>query len=96
MIFRRKRPKLHTDDMIATGGPDKFSFPSGHCSRAIMTSILLINLLDVSIIANYSIILWSYLTCLSRIMLARHHLSDVFVGILLGYLFAYIVQYSFI
>jgi membrane-associated phospholipid phosphatase len=79
--------------MIATGGPDKYSFPSGHSSRAIMTTMLLINLLDLTFFTSFFLVSWSYLTCLSRLLLARHHVFDVLVGILFGYSFYYLVVF---
>jgi membrane-associated phospholipid phosphatase len=87
VVFKRKRPVLNRDDMIATGGVDKYSFPSGHSSRAILMSNLVAALYSFEAFAfsYFLIILWSYLTCMSRVMLARHHFFDVVAGILLGY-----------
>ena len=96
MTFKRKRPILNHDDMIATGGPDVYSFPSGHASRSIMATMLLINFIDLSFQSSFLLILWSYFTCLSRLLLARHHVSDVFIGILLGYAFYFLVKILYI
>jgi membrane-associated phospholipid phosphatase len=82
--------------MIATGGPDKYSFPSGHASRAIMTTMLLINFINLSFIYSFSLIVWSYFTCLSRLLLARHHVFDVFIGIILGYSFYFLIKILYI
>ena len=81
--------------MIATGGPDKYSFPSGHSSRAIMATMLLIKYLDLKFLDSFILILWSYSTCMSRLLLARHHVFDVFIGILLGYSFYYLTIYFY-
>lgn len=73
--------------MIAIHGPDKFSFPSGHSSRAILMSNLVVALYsyETKDVSYFLIILWAYLTCVSRILLARHHFLDVAVGMINGY-----------
>ena len=40
-ITRRRRPVANKDsEMFVAVSVDKFSFPSGHCTRAVMLSVL--------------------------------------------------------
>lgn len=43
-ITRRSRPVVNHDDVLSIG-PDKFSFPSGHTSRAVFLLFILFKLL---------------------------------------------------
>jgi membrane-associated phospholipid phosphatase len=107
VIFRRSRPHLNTQsDMVygTNSGPDKFSFPSGHSSRAILIANL-VYFIIAQHVKNSSIIsfltflllnLCSYCTCLSRLLLLRHHLSDVLVGIFVGYFIYFLIVYHLI
>jgi membrane-associated phospholipid phosphatase len=90
-IFKRKRPRLNRDDMYGTTGPDFYSFPSGHASRAIMISNLCIHLFAEKLSPMHCRLLnlWSYSTCISRLLLARHHFFDILCGIALGHCFYY-------
>lgn len=83
---RRRRPAGNRDDAIAEYGPDKFSFPSGHSSRAAYVTYFFINLYPVSWIFYPPLLAWSTSVCLSRVLMLRHHLLDVTAGVLLGIL----------
>ncbi|ODN04779.1 Presqualene diphosphate phosphatase, partial [Orchesella cincta] len=48
-VTRRNRPSV-SNDMFFTHGPDKFSFPSGHASRAVFLSLLLTHTILPSIV----------------------------------------------
>lgn len=96
-MFRRTRPRYNRQHEMAMGtntGADKYSFPSGHSSRAIFVSCLLTLFLATmnrsiyfKLIGGFILNLISYITCISRLLLVRHYLSDVIVGIIYGYLF---------
>lgn len=75
-IFRRQRPKEKW--AIAT---DKYSFPSGHASRATAVAITL-----AFAFPAYSLLwlLWAILVSLARVALSRHFLSDVAGGLIVG------------
>lgn len=81
---RRRRPVANTDDMFGQIGPDKFSFPSGHASRAVFVAYFFINLYPLTVFAYPPLLAWATAVCISRILLSRHHLLDVTAGILLG------------
>lgn len=81
-ITRRRRPSVHNDPFVI--GPDKYSFPSGHASRATFVVYFFLNLWPVSIIFVPPLLAWSVSVCLSRILMRRHHLLDIAAGIILG------------
>jgi hypothetical protein len=70
--------------MFSVVGPDKFSFPSGHTSRACFISLFFIFLYPLFFIFYMPLIAWSISVCLSRVLLRRHHLLDILGGVLLG------------
>ena len=104
---KRPRPKLNNKKdmaMLTNTGVDQFSFPSGHSSRAIMLGQLVFVLVDFDRNGNLSYLnfisstslyvilnICSYLACFSRMVLLRHHLTDVIVGIFIGYLTYFLV-----
>lgn len=95
--FKRKRPKQATIK-LAKGhdvSVDKYSFPSGHASRAIMLAPLLSNLfqLELSSLISISMYLITFLVCVSRFLLARHFFSDVIVGMTIGVINYMIIFY---
>ena len=103
-IFKRSRPNV---DFAKNGticpdiSVDKYSFPSGHSSRSIFISnilpIVFANEFNFSFAATAALNTLSLMTCLSRVLLARHYLTDVLVGSILGYLnYLLVVAYFFI
>lgn len=81
---RRRRPSANRPDMFAAVGPDKFSFPSGHASRAVFIALFFIFLYPLFFIFYFPLTAWVTSVCISRILLRRHHLLDVLGGIALG------------
>lgn len=85
VMVRRKRPIYNEADMFATVSVDKYSFPSGHSSRAVLLAALFGAFLQNSR-STLLIHVWSVCLAVSRVVLGRHHVSDVLCGILLGWL----------
>jgi undecaprenyl-diphosphatase len=87
-IFKRERPSEKW--AIAT---DKYAFPSGHAARAGAVAVAL-----AVIFPPYAFLcfLWAALVALSRVILARHYLSDVVGGLLLGVVVSLVLQFFFI
>ncbi|XP_065161490.1 inactive phospholipid phosphatase 7-like [Atheta coriaria] len=81
---RRRRPAANTDDALGQIGPDVFSFPSGHASRAVFVTFFFMWLHPLSLLLQPFIITWCAAVCVSRVLLRRHHLLDVVAGIVLG------------
>ena len=96
--FKRTRPK-QVSIKLATGhdlSVDKYSFPSGHASRAVMLSPLIINLFQFqSGLTPFILYLVTILVCFSRFLLARHFLSDVLVGMAIG-IVNYLIVFTFL
>jgi len=82
---RRRRPAYNTDDMLSVS-VDKFSFPSGHASRVAGLMFFFTLLYPLNIILQVPIVLWAVAVMISRVTLGRHHILDVFGGLLVGYL----------
>ena len=85
VAVRRKRPVYNEEDMFATVSVDNYSFPSGHSTRAAMVAALVAVFLT-SEFWRLLIGCWALCVSTSRVILGRHHVSDVFCGILIGLL----------
>lgn len=80
-ITRRRRPTKASSLDI---GPDKFSFPSGHASRAFYVACFFMYNWPVHFIFVPPLLCWSISVTISRILMRRHHLLDIFVGCIIG------------
>lgn len=79
MIFRRNRPPYNADDQIYEAPiADKYSFPSGHSSRAAMLMILGMKFFNM----KYQFVWVVFPTFLgfTRIAMGRHYFFDVVAG----------------
>lgn len=83
-IVRRRRPMQNESDMFLAVGPDKYSFPSGHASRAAYVAHFFTSFFSTPLLLRFLLFLWSASVCVSRILLRRHHVLDVLVGVFLG------------
>lgn len=83
-ITRRRRPMKNESDMFLTIGPDHYSFPSGHSSRAGFVASFFASHLALPAWFTFNLYLWSAAVCVSRVLLRRHHVLDVLAGIVLG------------
>lgn len=72
---------------------DKMSCPSGHTSRAVMLTYILISSSPHLYLLHPFLIVWCLCTCASRVLLGRHHLGDVLIGMVLGYAEYWLVDY---
>ena len=82
-LTRRSRPAVNHDDVLSIG-PDKYSFPSGHTSRAVF---LLFYFIQTSFFQSFPVpilIIWLGSVVASRVLLGRHYISDVIAGIFFG------------
>lgn len=82
--FRRKRPLANTDDALGQIGPDVFSFPSGHASRAVFAVYFFAHLYGAPLLFLPPMLAWVTAVCVSRILMNRHYIMDVVGGIVLG------------
>ncbi|XP_044512977.1 phospholipid phosphatase 6 [Gracilinanus agilis] len=92
-LVRRRRPAHNQMDMFFTFSVDKYSFPSGHATRAALVSRFILHHLVLAIPLRVLIVLWAFILGLSRVMLGRHNVTDVAFGFFLGYIQYSIVNY---
>lgn len=85
--YRRMRPAGNIPSFFETG-PDSYSFPSGHVSRAFMLSFIFNHLNDandfIDTLCSVLLLAWCIALAYSRILLRKHFLFDVFAGMVLG------------
>jgi len=93
-VVRRRRPTANDD--LFTMGPDKYSFPSGHASRAAFVVYFFFHLWPISLIYTPPLLAWSFSVCMSRLLMRRHHLLDVLVGIVLGIFEGLVIGYIYL
>lgn len=92
-IVKRRRPIHNRMDMFATFSVDKYSFPSGHATRAAMVSRFMLNHLVLAVPVRILVMLWAIVVSLSRIMLGRHNVTDVLFGFFMGHMQYSLVEY---
>lgn len=85
-FVRRRRPVGNKNYQWVTIGPDVYSFPSGHVSRAFFILFYFSKLYPLDAFLVLFICIWAVAIAFSRILLRRHYLLDVIAGGLLGYL----------
>lgn len=90
VAVRRKRPVYNEKDMFATVSVDNYSFPSGHSTRAAMVAGLFSAFLSDGF-WRILIGFWALCVSSSRVILGRHHVSDVLCGVAIGLLQAWTV-----
>ena len=84
--FRRSRPMYNQKDMLLTVSIDHYSFPSGHATRSALVMVFLLTHLQFRFGMRLLIMFWAFSVGFSRVILGRHHLTDVLAGFLVGYL----------
>ncbi|XP_024134521.1 phospholipid phosphatase 6 [Oryzias melastigma] len=84
-VVRRRRPAHNRMDMFATYSVDRFSFPSGHATRAAMCGRFLLVHLVLAAPLRVLVLVWVLLVGMSRVLLGRHHVTDVLFGFWMGY-----------
>ncbi|XP_040911835.1 phospholipid phosphatase 6-like [Toxotes jaculatrix] len=90
-LVRRRRPAQSRSDILSTFFVERYSFPSGHATRAAMCArFLLAQLVDTASM-RVLVVGWAALVSLSRLLLARHYVTDVGFGLAMGY-----CQYSLV
>ncbi|XP_065213591.1 polyisoprenoid diphosphate/phosphate phosphohydrolase PLPP6 [Planococcus citri] len=91
-IFRRRRPAGNKPDALEIS-VDKFSFPSGHVSRAVFILYFFLYLYPINLIFIPPLLAWCVSVSVSRILLRRHHLLDVLGGVVLGLFEGFVMNY---
>ena len=91
---RRRRPSKNEDSFDL--GPDQFSFPSGHASRALYIASFFLFNWAIHFLFIPSLVAWAFSVCISRILMRRHHILDVIVGIVLGFVESCIIGFIYL
>ncbi|CAM5160770.1 phospholipid phosphatase 6 [Chelonia mydas] len=92
-LVRRRRPTHNKMDMFVTISVDKYSFPSGHATRAAMVCRFVLHHLVLAIPLRVLVVLWAIIVGISRVMLGRHNVTDVAFGFIMGYMQYNVVKY---
>ncbi|KAM4576002.1 inactive phospholipid phosphatase 7-like [Odontesthes bonariensis] len=91
-LVKRKGPWDLPPGFLDYVAMDMYSFPAAHASRAVMVSKFLLNHLVLAVPLRILLYLWTLLVGVSRVLLGKHHLSDVGCGFALGFLHFSLVE----
>ncbi|XP_061585611.1 inactive phospholipid phosphatase 7 [Cololabis saira] len=91
-LVKRKGPWDFPPGFLDYVAMDMYSFPAAHASRAAMVCKFLLNHLVLAVPLRILLYLWAFLVGLSRVLLGKHHLSDVGCGFALGFLHFSLVE----
>ena len=84
LYFQRPRPTInHGKIPLSVSSVDKYAFPSGHTSRCVALAAYFYCMAPFNIKTQVWGV-WALSVSLSRILIGRHHISDVLAGILAG------------
>ncbi|KAL6465347.1 hypothetical protein MHYP_G00254800 [Metynnis hypsauchen] len=91
-LVKRKGPWEMSPSFLDYLAMDVYSFPAAHASRAVMVAKFLLAHLVLAVPLRILLVLWAFLVGMSRVMLGRHHLTDVGCGVALGFLHYSLVE----
>lgn len=85
-LVKRRGPWEMTPGFLDCVAMDIYSFPAAHASRAAMVSKFLLSHLVLAVPLRILLVLWAFLVGMSRVLLGKHHLTDMVCGFALGML----------
>lgn len=85
-LVKRRGPWEMTPSFLDCVAMDVYSFPAAHASRAAMVSKFLLSHLVLAVPLRILLVLWAFLVGMSRVLLGKHHLTDMVCGFALGML----------
>ncbi|XP_038559292.1 inactive phospholipid phosphatase 7-like [Micropterus salmoides] len=91
-LVKRRGPWDFPPGILDYVAMDTYSFPAAHASRAVMVSKFLLNHLVLAVPLRILLYLWAFLAGVSRVLLGKHHVSDVSCGFALGFLHFNLVE----
>ncbi|KAM9391789.1 inactive phospholipid phosphatase 7-like [Pholidichthys leucotaenia] len=91
-LIKRRGPWDFPPGLLDYVAMDIYSFPAAHASRAVLVSKFLLTHLVLAVPLRILLYLWAFLVGVSRILLGKHHLSDVGCGFALGFLHFSLVE----
>lgn len=84
LIFKRSRPSVNYGDIpLSMTSVDRYAFPSGHASRCVALAAYFCYM-PPFYLRTHLWYIWALLVSLSRVIIGRHHISDVGAGMLAG------------
>ncbi|XP_027725464.1 inactive phospholipid phosphatase 7 [Vombatus ursinus] len=84
-LIKRRGPYDMSPGLLDYLTMDIYAFPAGHASRAAMISKFFLNHLVLAVPLRILLVLWAFCVGLSRVMIGRHHITDVVSGFVIGY-----------
>lgn len=94
-LIRRPRPSENMSDHQYILS-EKYSMPSGHASFAVLLYVYVLLNFHLSMLWMDVLKIWAIFVMASRLAMARHYLSDVVVGGIIGFIEAQLVSPSMI
>ncbi|EAW87966.1 phosphatidic acid phosphatase type 2 domain containing 3, isoform CRA_a, partial [Homo sapiens] len=85
-LIKRRGPYEMSPSLLDYLTMDIYAFPAGHASRAAMVSKFFLSHLVLAVPLRVLLVLWALCVGLSRVMIGRHHVTDVLSGFVIGYL----------
>ncbi|XP_038601389.1 inactive phospholipid phosphatase 7 [Tachyglossus aculeatus] len=84
-LIKRRGPYDTSPGLLDYLTMDVYAFPAGHASRAAMVSKFFLSHLVLAVPLRILLVLWAFCVGLSRVMIGRHHITDVISGFIIGY-----------
>ncbi|KAM8945216.1 inactive phospholipid phosphatase 7 isoform 2-T4 [Lycaon pictus] len=84
-LIKRRGPFETSPSVLDYLTMDVYAFPAGHASRAAMVSKFFLSHLVLAVPLRVLLVLWAFCVGLSRVMIGRHHITDVISGFIIGY-----------
>lgn len=84
-LIKRRGPFESSPSLLDYLTMDVYAFPAGHASRAAMVSKFFLSHLVLAVPLRVLLLLWALCVGLSRVMIGRHHITDVLSGFAIGY-----------
>ncbi|XP_060935897.1 inactive phospholipid phosphatase 7 [Limanda limanda] len=85
-LVKRRGPWEMMPGLMDCIAMDLYSFPAAHASRAALVSKFLLSHLVLAVPLRILLVLWAFLVGISRVLLGKHHLTDMVCGFALGLL----------
>ncbi|GCB64880.1 hypothetical protein scyTo_0009888 [Scyliorhinus torazame] len=85
-LVKRKGPSDAMPGLLDYVVMDVFAFPAGQASRAAMVTRFFFSHLVLAVPLRILLVIWAGVIGISRVMIGRHYLTDVFCGFFIGYL----------
>lgn len=94
VLFKRPRPHLNSGSIpLSMSSVDQYAFPSGHTSRCVALAAYFCYMPPFNPWTHLWYI-WGLLVSLSRVALGRHHVLDVWAGVVAGVVIFDVVRRS--